>query len=338
MTQEQQARDASSTDTNVAPTFRAERAERPPWMYIGVLLLSTFLMGSSFVVGKILLRSVAPFPLAGWRFVLAAAATLPLVVIGRASRVRHSERPSATPNGVLPMSGRILLVLLIGLLQTTAVIGLIFWALQFISAGEASILLFTNPLLVALLAPWLLHERLRLPIVLGLLLGLGGVALALGAVPHGQALAGDVAALLAALAWALVTLLTKRIPLGMSAWELNFWQMLVGAGGLLAVAALTHEQWQGALTPLAWGEFLWLAIPASTGAFGLWFLALRWGGAARTSSYLFLVPFFSVVLAHVFLGEQLGSLQVLGGVLIAVALVLINRVPAHTPPPIAGDV
>ncbi len=328
-----------STNTSRARPASAEQVGRVGWAYIGVLLLSTFLMGSSFVVGKILLRSEAPFPLGGWRFVLAAAATLPLVVVERVGRGRQSKNPTMTLNVHLPLWGRIVMVIIIGLLQTTAVIGLIFWALQFISAGEASILLFTNPLLVALLAPWLLRERLRLPVVVGLLLGLGGVVLALGTVPRGQALAGDAAALLAALAWALVTVLTKRVPLGLSAWELNFWQMLVGAGGLLLVAALTHEGWAGALGPIAWGEFLWLAIPASTGAFGLWFTALRWGGAARTSSYLFLVPFFSVVLAHVVLGERLGSIQVLGGVLIAVALVLINRVPEQTPPAIvAGDV
>jgi drug/metabolite transporter (DMT)-like permease len=85
------------------------------------------------------------------------------------------------------------------------------------------------------------------------------------------------------------------------------------------------EAWPAVTTPGEWGWFLWLAVPASTGSFGLWFVALRHGGATRSSGFLFLAPLFATVLSHFVLDTTLGWLQAAGGVLIAAALWLVNR-------------
>ena len=94
---------------------------------------------------------------------------------------------------------------------------------------------------------------------------------------------------------------------------------------LLGIGYGAGEHWPAVTTPAEWGAFLWLAIPASTGSFGLWFVALRAGGATRASGFLFLAPLFAAVLSHVVLGASLGWLQGAGGVLIALALWLVNR-------------
>lgn len=307
---------SSSTGTRADDRTHPART----WQYVAVLLVATFLMASSFVAGKILLRSVPPFPLLGARFLLAAVATLPLAYF--ASRSRASSARSAS----LPTSATSLLaVLCIGLLQTAAVLGLTFLALRSISAGEASILLFTNPIWVAALAPLVLAERLSMARVAGLFLGIVGVALAMGA-PHGlSGIQGDILVLLASLAWAVSTIITKRLHVTMNPWWLNFWQMLVGALILVGIAVLLRQSWPARLSISDWAWFVWLAIPGSTLSFGLWFTALRWGGAATTSSYLFLVPLFSVLLAFVILGEHITMVQIIGGVLVGAALYLVNN-------------
>jgi drug/metabolite transporter (DMT)-like permease len=71
---------------------------------------------------------------------------------------------------------------------------------------------------------------------------------------------------------------------------------------ILVIAYGTGEHWPRSVTPQQWGWFLWLAIPASTGAFGLWFAALAKGGAMRTSGFLFLSPSFTVILSYFILG------------------------------------
>jgi len=78
-------------------------------------------------------------------------------------------------------------------------------------------------------------------------------------------------------------------------------------------------------THAQWGWFVWLAIPASTGSFGLWFVALNKGGATKTSGYLFLAPLFTVVLSFFVLGTSLSWVQAFGGAMIGVALWLVNR-------------
>lgn len=281
----------------------------PRWRYVAVLVLATFFMGSSFVAGKILLATVPPLPLVAWRFLLAAAALLPL----------------ALKDGLPPPRSTWRGIVAVGLLQTTLVMGLLFLALETIPASAASILLFTAPIWVALLARALLGERLRRAQAAGLALGVAGVAMAIGKAEGLGALAGDLLALGSAFAFAGAAIVAKRLPAPVPASTLTFWQMLVGSLALFACAAAAGQRWPGALTAVEWGWFVWLAIPASAGSFGLWFLALQWGGASRASAFLFLAPLFTVVIAAVVLGERLGPLQVAGGVLVGTALWLVNR-------------
>lgn len=281
------------------------------WRYVAVLVLATFLMGSSFVAGKILLAKVPPLPLVAWRFLPAAAALLPLAV----------------RDGLVPPRRSWAGIAVIGLLQTTTVMSLLFLALETISASAASILLFTAPIWVALLARVALGERLRPVQAAGLGVGVAGVALAIGKAEGFGALAGDLLALGSAFALAGAAIVAKRLPEPVPASTLTFWQMLVGSLVLFAIAAAAGQGWPGGLTPAEWGWFVWLAIPASSGSFGLWFLALQWGGAVRTSAFLFLAPLFTVLIAAVILGERLGPLQLAGGVLVGVALWLVNRGP-----------
>ena len=211
--------------------------------------------------------------------------------------------------------------------------GLLFLGMRTIPPATAAVLLFTNPLWVALLGRVVLGERLHAGRMAGLGLGVVGVALALGggAPAAGEgALAGELWALAAGLSWALATVLQKRAALPVLPWTLSFWQMGLGALALLTLGPLAGEPpapW-GQLTATDWAWFAWLALPGSTASFGLWFLALRRGGATRTSSFLFLAPLFAVVLAWLVLGAAPRSAQAFGGVLVGLAIYLVNRVPA----------
>lgn len=289
------------------------------------LIASTFLMGSSFVAGKILLHGgFPPMILVGWRFLVAALATLPLVRFDHRGIIGGLFPPKA---GLRDLA----LAVSIGLLQTAAVMGLVFLAMTSISASTAAILIFTNPIWVALLSRLFLGEALHGVRIAGLILGMAGVTLALGPDPNalaaGAALQGEFISILAALCWAAATVVNKRANSQLGSWALSFWQMLIGAVTLLAIAYAKGKSWPASTSPAQWGWFLWLAIPASTGSFGLWFVALARGGATRTSGYLFLAPLFAVILSFFVLGTVLSWLQVGGGLLIGIALWLVNREP-----------
>ncbi|MGH8782113.1 DMT family transporter [Paraburkholderia sp.] len=293
--------------------------------FVVALTASTFLMGSSFVVGKVLLHAgFTPFILVGWRFLVAALATLPLAFLDGGARA------------LVPRSSGLrvaCLTVLIGLLQTTGVMGLTFLAMSSIPASTAAILLFTNPIWVAMLGKIFLGEALSASRAAGLLLGLIGVCFAIGVGPEllsgGNVMIGELLGLASSLCWAIATIINKRARLPLKPWTMNFWQMLVGSMALLALAYAHGEHWPDHATPSQWGWFFWLAIPASTGSFGLWFIALHRGGATRASSFLFLTPLFTVILSFLVLDSSLSLQQAVGGGLIGLSLWLVNRTVRH---------
>ena len=293
--------------------------------YVITLLAATFLMGSGFVAGKILItEGFPPMMLVGWRFLVAALATLPLVAI--------CEQRVTT--ALVPAHLRLrdaALIVVIGLFQTAGVMCLLFYAMRFVSASIAAILLFTNPIWVALLGRLFLGEPLHRARTIALTLGIAGVALAIGFAPQAQStgreIVGELAGLASAVCWAAATILNKRADLRMCTWALNFWQMLTGSCVVLAIAYSSGQHWPASTTPQQWGWFFYLSIPASTGSFGLWFVALSKGSATRTSSYLFLAPLFAAVSSLCVLHTDLSWLQALGGVLVGLALWLVHGKP-----------
>ncbi|WP_207280902.1 DMT family transporter [Pseudomonas sp. FW300-N2F2] len=287
------------------------------------ILASTFLMGSSFVSGKILLeQGFDPLMLVGWRFFLAALATLPLVFMQGGS-----WRANLLPRHL--DARQVLVIAIIGLTQTTAVMSLLFLAMRTVSASTAAILLFTNPVWVAVGNRLFFAQPLKANRLLGLVTGLIGVALAIGADvakdPQPGAWIGVTLGLGAAVSWATATLIIKRNPVAVGTWTLSFWQLFIGALGALACALLAGEHWPDHLSIQQWGWFAWLAIPASTGSFGLWFVALKQADATSTSGWLFLAPMFAVLLSWAVLDIQLSVWQCLGGLLVAASIWLMNR-------------
>ena len=304
------------------PTTTAQAGQRGA-SYYAILVAATFLMASSFIAGKILLEQGVPaFLLVGWRFVVAAAAAAGIVFF-RADHFFATLFPARLGIGDWAT------VAWIGILQTALSLGLLFWAMETISPSTAAILLFTNPLWVALIGHAVLDEKLSRLRMIGLVAGILGVAFALGGGfgLSADVLMGELLGLGAALSWTASTIVNKRARLPINSWSLSFWQMLIGALALLLVAYARGEHWPARLSLGDWGWFFWLAIPGSTASFGLWFLALTRGGATRSSGYLFLAPLFTVILSTALLHTGLNALQGLGGALVGLSLWLVNQTP-----------
>ncbi|MDB5364426.1 MAG: protein of unknown function transrane [Rhodospirillales bacterium] len=276
------------------------------------LLGATFLMASSFIAGKILLARVPPFALLGWRFLLAAVALAAIAAI-------LSPKPRFAALGARGW----MVVTLLGLLQTAATMGCMFWAMQTVAPASVAILAFTNPLWVALANRVFFGERLRAVQIAGLLCGITGVVLALGG--DFTLNPAELIGLAAAFSWAGATILNQRMTPSLPSWWVSFGQTLIGALLLLVLAFALGERWPDDLRAVDWGWFVFLALPGSAISFGLWFVALRMGGATRASAWLFLAPAFTVLLSALILGTPIRPTQALGGALIAVGIYLAVR-------------
>ncbi|MBD0382559.1 DMT family transporter [Paenibacillus sedimenti] len=270
-----------------------------------LVVVTTSLMGSSFAVGKMGLTYYSPLLLAGLRFTLAG--------VIMAIVVRKRPRPAAYRDW-----GKILAV---GAFQTAGVMGCIFLSLRTITAGESSILTFTNPLFVIVLGTLFLGAKYRLSQWLGVILGCVGVFITLGV--HLQLQTGTLLGIGSAISWAIATLLIKKWGAGLDVWVLTAYQMLFG-GLLLLVLGFTMETPKLSLGASALLILLWLAIMASIVQFASWFYLLKQGDPGKTSAFLFLAPFFGVLSGWLLLGEVVKWYVYAGGSLILVGIFLVN--------------
>ena len=282
-----------------------EKSGIHPFLFGALVIATTFLMGSSFTVGKIGLTYVSPLLLVGLRFTIAGVL---MAII-----VRKKPLPAKLADWVR--------VFIIGLMQTAGVMGCIFLSLRTITAGESSILTFTNPLMVVIMGTIFLGIRYRLLQWLGAIVGFFGVFITLGF--HLQLTSGTLLGLGAAVSWSIGTILIKQWGSRFNVWVLTAYQMLFG-GSILLLMGLTMETPRLTINSISISIILWLAIMASIVQFAIWFFLLNQGDPGKTSAFLFLAPFFGVITGWLLLDEVVKWYVYVGGVLIFTGIFLVN--------------
>lgn len=282
--------------------------------YALLILTATFLFGSTFPASKIILGQMTPLWAAVVRFLIAAISILPILFWQRI-RYPHAIRS--------PRPWRTLTC--IGLLQTTGSMGFLNLGLRSTTPAKAAILMACTPLIVALMARLIMKEKIHSIAALGLALAFSGVVLCIGVNKLDSFGWGDALVLCGAACWAAATLVIKTSKIIMNIWVLSFWQMLIGALCLALLAAASGEALTLPHSMAISLAFLWLAIPATTGAMALWFLALHLGGAVHTSGFLFLSPLFATLISFVAFGYALSLHELIGGVLIGSGIYLVSK-------------
>ncbi|AIA75738.1 hypothetical protein FF32_13070 [Halomonas campaniensis] len=283
--------------------------------YYVLIIASTFLQGSSFVSTKLVMEQMSPLWAASARFLVAAVSLSPFVFIQmRRHKIAIKDLPWVK-------------LLIIGGFQTAGVMSLLNIGLTATSSSIAAILMASNPLLVVVLAWFILGERSSTLALFGLASAFIGVVICIGIDVdgyHGVG-RGEVFVMLASTCWACSTVLSKKFAMTPSPWIVTFWQMLIGSLLLMVIAAFSKQPFSLPTDAYHWGMFMWLAIPASTGAIGLWFAALKIGGSVNTSGFLFLCPLFAALVAFILIGQHPAWHEVIGGVLVGAGLFLMSR-------------
>ncbi len=214
-------------------------------------------------------------------------------------------------------------VILFGLCQNAAYLGLNFIAMQWIEASLAAIIAASMPLIVATLGWALLGQRLRPLGVAGLIAGFFGVSLIMGTRLSGGA---DPASVLlcvgGALALAIATLTVRGASSGGNLLMVVGLQMLVGSVVLGLLSALT-ETLSVTWSPAFLAAFAYQIIVPGLAATFIWFTLVGRIGGTRAATFHFLNPFFGVAIAAALLGEEVRSLDILG---VAVTMVGILAV------------
>lgn len=220
-------------------------------------------------------------------------------------------------------------VVLFGLLQNAAYLGLNFIAVQWVEASLAVIIAASMPLMVAALAWGLRGEGLRPLGVAGLLAGFVGVGLIMGTrLTAGADPLGVALCVLGALALAVATLTLRGASSGGNLLMVVGLQMLVGSVVLGVISAATETLWLNA-SPAFFAAFAYqIAVPGLAATL-IWFALVGRIGSTRAATFHFLNPFFGVMIAAALLGEAVRPLDLLGvGITMAgILAVQLSRAP-----------
>jgi len=216
---------------------------------------------------------------------------------------------------------------ILGLCNIAGLAALINLGSVHVSSGEASLIVYTQPLMVAVAARFWLGERGGPLRTAGLLTGFAGLVLVLadrihpGAHPYWTAYIELIAA---AAAWTVGTLVFKRLPAGTSLLWLIALQGIYGSVPLLIPMPLVEHVRLNLTVHLA---LLILFLGVIIGPIGwlIWLYLLERGEASVVSGNIFFVPLVAVLSGVVLLGERLQPLMVAGGALIAAGIALVNR-------------
>ena len=207
-----------------------------------------------------------------------------------------------------------------------------FYSLQYIAASTGSIIFFTHPIIVAVLAVLIYKEKINAPLAAGLLLAMLGIILVSGVLGSSANVttAGVLLAGISSICYACFALLgqnniTQASPLALTA---NFALL-----GTLIIPVIFFRSFDFIVT-LTFVQFmicLAMALFNTVLSISLYLKGMQKIGASRAALISSLEPVLTVFLAMLILHEALSPLEIFGAILVLVSLYL--AIISHRPGP-----
>jgi drug/metabolite transporter (DMT)-like permease len=280
----------------------------------GLLTFLSLLWGCTFLFVGIAVKEVPPFTLVFLRVFIAA---LILLVVIRVAGI-------ALPRGWAEWQPFVVL----SILNNVIPFSLIAIGQQYVPSGLASIINATTPLFSLLVAWALAGEAIAGNKLVGVLVGIVGVAILLGpdlsALGLGAVTLGMLSCLGAALAYGTSAFWSRRLR-GEPPLKLATAQLMVSSAIMFVLAAAFDRSWTLPMpsTP-AVIAILGSATISTALAYLVFFRIIVQSGPQNANLVTLLIPPSAILLGAVFLGERLQLRQLIGAAVIGLALVVID--------------
>jgi drug/metabolite transporter (DMT)-like permease len=291
-----------------------KQRERLDALAVLVTVALTASWGFQQVVIKVTNNAVSPMFQSGLR---CAGALVLLLIWCRIRGIKLFERDGTLVPG-----------LIVGFLFALEFV-FIYWALVFTDVARSILFLYTSPFVVAIGAHFLLpNERMGAAQVIGLLSAFGGLVLALRdslSVPSSTALIGDLMMLVAAILWAVTTLVIKKTSLirihsaKTLAYQLAFTALTIPLALLAGESGITR------FDGLVAASLLYQIVIVAFLSYLAWFAMMRTYPASTLSVFTFLSPLFAMLSGAYFLNERVSALLWVALALVAFGIWLVNR-------------
>jgi drug/metabolite transporter (DMT)-like permease len=274
--------------------------------------LFVVLWSTGFIMSKLGLPYAEPLTFLALRFLLVLAIMVPVAL---ATDVRW-------PHGMM-----VLHVAFVGVLVQTGYLAGIYIAIRRgVPAGLAALIVGAQPLLTASLSARMTGEQVAGRQWLGLAIGFAGIALVMvdRLAFGGTDAIGLSMCILATLAITIGSLHQKRHCAGVDLRSGAVIQYTAALVPLVILAPLTESLAVDWTVPFII-SMAWLVLVLSIGAISLYYVLIRRGAAASVASMFYLVPPTTALMGYVLFHETLSLITVLGMVLAALGVALVNK-------------
>lgn len=281
-------------------------------IYFLELLLLASIWGASFMFYRIASPELGPVWLVMFRVLVAGLVLLPvLALMGKLRDLRTYWKE----------------LFLLGVINSAIPFTLLAYATLYLPAGLTSILNATTPLFAVVVAYFWLKEGLTLGRIAGFFLGFAGVVFLIGWDGIGESASASwavAAALGASLLYAFGAPYS-RLSLG------HVTPLVVTTGSQIAAAifllpAVPFSAPPASPSPLALWAAVALAVLSTTAAYILFYHLIQQIGSSKALTVTYLVPFFAVLWAYIFLSEPVTPGLAVGGALILIGTAVANEV------------
>jgi drug/metabolite transporter (DMT)-like permease len=281
-----------------------------------LFLLAPVFFSSNLIFGRGITGEMGPFTTALIRWAGSALIMSPIVWHHRQQCLAFVRRHT-------------LLWLVLGILGMGICGGVVYWALTLTTASNAT-LIYTTSSLFIILFEWLFAgRRISLREICGMVIAFAGVAAIvlkgdLSAMLHMRFNLGDLAVLVAAISFAVYSILLRR-PGIRAMPPLPLFGLLALSGAIVLVPPALVEILSGGLLPDTPRDFAMLGgiiLFASLAAFYSFQHAVHVFGPGIAGMTLYLMPPMSILMAVIFLGENFERYHAAGIVLVTAGLVL----------------
>lgn len=285
----------------------------------------TLIWGCNWPILKMGVTEIAPLTF--------RALTLPVAALGMLTISHLSGSSIRIPRALW---GKVALLALFNIAVWN---GLLLFGVRQLPAGRSAILAFTMPVWSVLFSLVLLSEPLGRRRIIGMLLGMLGMALLLGDdIRHFQrAPTAGLLILGAAMGWALGTVLLRKWHLPLPQNTLSGWMMLVGSAPIALLAPLFDPAPLAMPSATASFALLYNMFLAGTLAHWAWYTLARTLPVAVSSMSSLPVPIVGVFSGMLLLGERPGKSEWVALALVVGAMIAVLWSPKPVPLPMTPD-